>query len=197
MPELRFRAAEADDLPIARRILATTFAGEPFSFGMYGESALDRIAGTTAEYAGWPDPDRDVLVAVAGDAVVGVSGTSRPGDCHLCDHPIAAPGPGAAVGEAIDHEFQLRCRSLHHAHLAGPHAHITSVAVDGSLQGSGIGRALVAATVDRTRTDGSPVVLECLTARVPFYERCGFRVVDEFDDPGGPGLRAAFLRLDP
>lgn len=197
MVDLRFRVAGPADLLTARRILATTFAGEPFSFGMYGESALDRVAGTTAEYSAWPESEREVLVAVVGDAVVGVIGTSPPGRCHLCDAPVAEPAPDAPAAEWIDHEFQLRCRDAHRAHLTDDHSHITPVAVDHAVQGSGVGRRLVAAAVDRVKDTGAPVVLECVTRRVDFYAGCGFRVVAEFDDPGGPGLRAAFMRLDP
>jgi ribosomal protein S18 acetylase RimI-like enzyme len=198
MTELVLRPATPADLPMARRVLAAAFAGEPFSVGMYGESALDRIAGTTAEYAGWPETDRDVLVAVVGDAVVGVTGTSRPGDCNLCDRPIPAPGPDATRAEAIDHEFQQRCREMHRRHVGPePHAHISSVAVDAAVEGTGVGRRLVAAAAAGPLAAGIPVVLECLTRRIAFYTRCGFRTLEEFDDPGGPGLRAALMRLDP
>jgi hypothetical protein len=40
------------------------------------------------------------------------------------------------------------------------------------------------------------VVLECLTSREAFYEHFGFRRLDEFDDPGGPGLRAVLMKTD-
>ena len=48
------RSLTPADYPVARRLVATAFAGEPFAVGMFGESPLDRFAGMTREYSTWP-----------------------------------------------------------------------------------------------------------------------------------------------
>jgi ribosomal protein S18 acetylase RimI-like enzyme len=198
MVALELRDARPDDLPIVRRILATAFAGEPFATGMYGPEPLARLAGTIGEYAAWPADDRLVVVATVGETVVGAAGATVAGDCHHCDRP-APVLPGAPTeADRIDHEFQNRCRALHRTHEPGPHAHITSVAVDPAVHGTGIGRRVVGYVRERLAAeDTHPMLLECLTTRAEFYERCGFDRVEEFDDPGGPDLRAVLMRHRP
>jgi len=186
------------DHPLVRRIVAAAFAAEPFAFGMFGESALDRLVGTSLQYASWPQPpELLVLVAERDGVVLAVAAANAPGQCWLCTDfdPASAPGDGA--GEVIDHEFHRRCRDAHLGNGLPTHARITTVATDPFLTGAGIGGRLVRELVAQVFADGATcVVLECLTTREAFYERCGFHRVVEFADPGGPGLRALLMRVD-
>jgi ribosomal protein S18 acetylase RimI-like enzyme len=192
------RDLDPDDLPAARRIIATAFAGEPFAVGMFGESRLDRLIGMIGDYRAWPwAADPIVVVAEAGGAVIGSASATLPGACHPCDDFDPVVAPDATQAQRIEHEFQSRCRAAHLDSDLPPHAHITTVAIDPFLQGSGVGGRLVRELIDRIwATDTACAVLECLTARESFYSRSGFRSIAEFDDPGGPDLRAVLMRID-
>jgi ribosomal protein S18 acetylase RimI-like enzyme len=70
------------------------------------------------------------------------------------------------------------------------------IGVDPSRQGRGIGSALVELGLERSRRDGVGAYLETATSEnVPYYERMGFRVVEEADVPGG-GPHVWFMRFD-
>lgn len=192
------RELASGDLPAARRIIATAFAGEAFAVGMFGESRLDRLVGMMGEYGDWPSAPGPIIVgAEAGGVLVGVALATLPGACHLCDEFDETSTPGSTRAERIEHEFQSVCRAAHLGSGLPAHAHIATVATDPFVQGSGVGRRIVRALVDRVFADGAEcVALECLTTREQFYARSGFRRVAEFDDPGGPGLRCVLMRND-
>jgi len=71
------------------------------------------------------------------------------------------------------------------------------IGIDPSAQGRGIGAALIELGLERARHDGVDAFLETATREnVPYYERLGFRVVEEIDAPGG-GPHVWFMRSDP
>lgn len=76
--------------------------------------------------------------------------------------------------------------------LAGGVAEIESVAVDPDHRGTGLGGRLVAAAVERARSDGASVVY--LATREPgYFRRHGFRVVGMWRT--GPAAVRSALRL--
>lgn len=78
-----------------------------------------------------------------------------------------------------------------------PSWQLDSIAVQPELQGRGIGKALIEAGLGRARADRTGAFLSTGTAaNVTIYGRCGFRVYDEADAPGG-GPRIWFMRWDP
>ena len=75
--------------------------------------------------------------------------------------------------------------------------HLDSVGVEPKAQGLGIGLALIEFGLARARADDAGVFLETGASRnVPYYERFGFRVVEDADAPGG-GPHFWFMRWDP
>lgn len=194
--ELAIGRVPASDYAAARRLVASAFAREPFAFGMFGDSALARFAGMVHHYETWPDaPNPVVLGASTGGHLVAVAFATLPGECGLCDAPLPALGADVDKAERIEYEFQLASQRAHRGNDLGQHARIETVVTEPTLHGSGIGRVLMAAMIDdlRERKVGC-VVLECLTTRTGFYELFGFRSVDEFDDPSGPGLRMVLMK---
>jgi len=70
------------------------------------------------------------------------------------------------------------------------------IGVDPSQQGRGIGSALVEFGLERARREAVGAFLETGTSgNVPYYERMGFRVVEEGDAPDG-GPHVWFMRFD-
>ncbi len=195
---LSFGDLSVDDLQMARRLVATAFAGEPFAYGMFGESAVGRFVGMANEYADWPNSPNPVTVAAMSETtLVGVALATRAGACHLCDDFDSSGEVGTTDAARIEHEFQLACRQAHLASGLPPHAHVQTVATEAFLRGSGLGRDLMVELLERLcRLGERCVVLECLTTRERFYERCGFGTIAEFADPGGPTLRSLLMRID-
>ena len=74
-------------------------------------------------------------------------------------------------------------------------AKIGRVAVARSHRGTGLGAALMRATMDRARTRGvSSMVLDAQTQAIGFYERLGFTAEGpEFDDAGIPHRRMVLV----
>jgi GNAT superfamily N-acetyltransferase len=74
--------------------------------------------------------------------------------------------------------------------------HLDSVGVEPGSRGTGVGAALIEHGLELARADDAGAFLETGTPRnVPYYERFGFRIVDDADAPhGGPHIW--FMRWD-
>lgn len=75
--------------------------------------------------------------------------------------------------------------------------YLDAIGVEPERQGIGVGRALIRHGLDAARAAGVDAFLETGTERnVPYYERFGFRVVEEGEPaPGGPHVW--FMRTGP
>lgn len=75
--------------------------------------------------------------------------------------------------------------ALHRRHAPGAHWYLFSLGVDPAQQGKGVGGALILPVLSRADAEGLPCYLETQTERnVRFYEKHGFRVVEEGTAPG-------------
>jgi GNAT superfamily N-acetyltransferase len=75
--------------------------------------------------------------------------------------------------------------------------HLDTIGVAPKAQGIGIGAALMEHGLARAHAEGASVFLETGTLRnVPWYERFGFRTVEDEDAPDG-GPHIWFMRWDP
>ncbi len=80
---------------------------------------------------------------------------------------------------------------------AEPLCHLDSIGVEPGAQGRRIGSALIEFGLARARNDRVGVFLETGTPRnVPYYQRFGFRIVDNAEAPDG-GPLIWFMRWDP
>jgi GNAT superfamily N-acetyltransferase len=132
------------------------------------------------------------LAAFAGDHVVGISCVER-GDCFFCGLDPDAEAPVDRVG-AVMHGVDLAIRQLHVGMPA--HAYIGPVAVEPTLQGKGIGVALVDAAFELAASNGpATVAIDCDERLRTFYEARGFVAVGTVTDPWGFDIVG--LRRDP
>jgi GNAT superfamily N-acetyltransferase len=82
-------------------------------------------------------------------------------------------------------------------HLRGPHYYVRDVGVLPSMQGKGLGSALMRPTLDRCDRESLPAYLEASSERsTALYERLGFRVTRELRIGGSPPLRLMVRAAD-
>jgi GNAT superfamily N-acetyltransferase len=101
----------------------------------------------------------------------------------------------AAMSERWDDADRARLRIMNEAteavHPAEPHWYLSVVAVDPRRRGTGLGSAILAATLEHVDSEGMPAYLESTNPRnVPLYERHGFVATREIELEGGPSLTA-------
>lgn len=86
--------------------------------------------------------------------------------------------------------------SLHAKHAPHAHYYLHVIGVSPEYQGSGVGSALMAPMMDRFDAENLPAYLETFQPRnVSFYERHGFRVLEE--QRLAPLPTGWFMRRDP
>jgi GNAT superfamily N-acetyltransferase len=74
-------------------------------------------------------------------------------------------------------------------HPKEPHWYLATLGTEPSMQGKGIGSALLADVLARADATGVPAYLESSKeTNVPFYARSGFEVIGEVRVPGSPTL---------
>lgn len=82
-------------------------------------------------------------------------------------------------------------------HPADPVWVLDSIAVEPTVQGRGLGAALIATGIELAKADGVSAFLSTGTERnVQIYERCGFSLT-EVADPADGGPAIYFMRWDP
>jgi len=195
-PSLALRPLQRAQWGDAMAMAARAFLDEPFLVTLFGADPLVRLAKAYPLYLNtpWDDTDRHVG-AFAGPALVGVVVVSPPGACRVCrtTDPHALPTDPL---EVVDWEFDVQVQAAHADH--GAHSWIGRVAVEPAVQGSGIGRALMAeAQALLAGLGGGTVLLECLPSREGFYAANGFVRVGMFPDPAGPDALLMRADLDP
>jgi ribosomal protein S18 acetylase RimI-like enzyme len=74
-------------------------------------------------------------------------------------------------------------------HPSEPHWHLPLIGVDPSLQGNGLGAALLKHGLIRCDRDNTPAYLESTTPRnIPLYQRHGFEVLGEIQVGTSPTI---------
>ena len=135
-------------------------------------------------------PQRDLWLAELGGAAKGAAIWLKPG-LHAFDFSplqqitmtpllfsiagVAGSLRGLALGEKLE--------KLHPQ--TPPHAHLVFLGVSPSMQGQGVGSAILKATLAPLDASGTPAMLEATTERnVALYQRHGFEIVNELHMEG-------------
>jgi ribosomal protein S18 acetylase RimI-like enzyme len=189
---LTMRPLGRDRWPDAMTLAARSFQNEPFIAELFGVEPVQRFALAHQYYRSSPWYDEDLhLGAYVGEVLVGLCLSSPSGQCHVCEHTDPARPPDGPT--SVDWPFKVRVRAAHADQ--GTHAWLSRLTVDPALQGAGIGRSLIAHTLEELRADGAQaVLLECQPHRVDLYVACGFHRVRTFPDVGGPDC--VLMRID-
>jgi GNAT superfamily N-acetyltransferase len=130
-----------------------------------------------------------VLGAVLSNRLVGICGMARPGFCQPRTIEKTKVFPAAVVGNPITTPLRILnwVREWARREPCEPHWHLGPVAVEPSLQGRGIGTAMLnafCAIVDGT--DAHAYLETDKYENVRFYEHFGFRVVESAEVVGVP-----------
>ncbi len=175
----------ASDLPRAAAVLARAFRDNALNTAvvrsndpnrrlrsnLHGMRALLPLARTHGY----------VISATLDGRVSGVLVAVPPGAFPLPSPPLVSRlrcllGQGPMVAQRWSEVFEL----LETQHPQGPHWYLGTIGVDPSLQGRGVGEALLSNWLGEVEASGQPAYLETDTERnVSFYERVGFEVEGE------------------
>ncbi len=117
----------------------------------------------------------------------------------LWDLPSTTPGRRAGlrlawakmryIGWPRVHRVNRALADAESLHEDRPHYYLSNIGVDPATQGGGVGSALMRPVLELCDRVGMPAALESTKRRnIPFYERHGFSVRDEFRLPDGPSF---------
>jgi ribosomal protein S18 acetylase RimI-like enzyme len=182
MIEVEVRRMRPEERRAAAGVAARGMRDNPLHVAAFGPVPERRVAALErlfrVLFAVVPEPPR---VALRAGFVVGVCGATPPGACRL--PPLALARAAAALSRS---GVGPLVRSLRWLEAWGardpeaPHWHVGPVAVEGGLQGLGIGSRLLADLTTALDVAGDDAWLETdKPENVTFYRRAGFTVVEE------------------
>ena len=188
--------ATPDRVGALATVFGRAFVGEPmtrWSFGTDGdiEARLTRAFACFLEQVVGLGL---VWATVAGDGAAVWVPPNRFAD--LAVHPWSHPQI-TALTEDDGRRYGAFWHWVDSHHPADPVWVLDSIAVEPTVQGRGLGAALIATGIELAKADGVGAFLSTGTERnVQIYERCGFSLTEVADPPdGGPAIY--FMRWDP
>ncbi len=135
-------------------------------------------------------PGTELRIAEHGGRPRGVAGWLSPG---AFPRPVLRESRRVAGSPAVLARGRHRLKALRlllevdRHHPAEPHWYLSLLATDPTVQGRGIGSALLAPVLDRCDRDGTVAYTETQKeANVSWYARAGFGVTEEIRRPGTP-----------
>jgi GNAT superfamily N-acetyltransferase len=180
--------ATAADLDAVARTLGRAFEDDPVMAWLFPDPAT-RLASVTRFFAYAVEqvhlPHGDIVTA---GAMASVAVWEPPGRWKV---PLSTTLRGArAMVSLLGPRLPRSLRGLsaiESRHTRWPHWYLAIVGTDPEHQGRGLGAAVIRDVLSRCDGDGVGAYLESSKPEnVPYYERFGFRVVDEVRLPAGP-----------
>lgn len=183
------RPATPADLQGLKTVLAEAFFDDPMFGWLIPEESkrharLRRYFGVDLRYYVLP---RGRVWTTAD--LTGASLTLPPGKWRVPPHATLLQGTAfgphilraAKVGAAMEWR--------HSREIRGPHYYVRDIGVHPSMQGKGLGSALMCPTLDRCDREGLPAYIEASSERsAALYERLGFQHTKELRVGGSPPL---------
>jgi ribosomal protein S18 acetylase RimI-like enzyme len=182
------RPAELRDLEACAQVLARAFQEDPGAviFDPDPERRAAMLPGFFRAFVAASLAEAGDLV-VAGDPAVGIACWFGPDTHGPSPEALAANGFGDVLdgwGPDASERILAMTGEIEEQHdrlIAGPHLRLDFFGVDPACQGSGIGSALVEHGHRIADARGLPCYLETFTeTNVRYYERRGYRIIDEY-----------------
>lgn len=185
------RRATVEDVPQLARVLAAAFHDDPaFEWllpndrkrppGLRRFFAIELRAVGLARGSVWTT-----------DELAGAALSTDPGKWRLPLHALVLHGPAfnRAFGVRLPRAVTMLTR-MESRHVRQPHHYFPAIGVAPESQGQGLGRGLMAPTLERCDREGLPAYLESSSERnAALYERLGFEVIREMHYGGSQPLR--------
>jgi ribosomal protein S18 acetylase RimI-like enzyme len=185
------RPASHDDLPHMAASLALAFADDPVMEWLFGDDRRKVVRRCRRFYAveGRRHLRHDVVFTTADHSGASYWDPPKTWKTGTRDMLGLAPVMLLAMGPRIPRAVRAfpRIEAVHDRYP--PHYYLSLLGTRPDRRGEGIGSALVQEVLERCDAESTGAYLESSKeSNIPFYERHGFRVVDEIALPGGPSL---------
>ena len=177
------RPARIDDAPTLDGVLADAFFDDPINVHLVPDearrdAALRRGMGHVLRQAYLPNAGAWTTAELDGVALWGKPDDPKP---SLLEQLRQLPTFAAAFGRHLPRAMRA-FGTVEKRRPSEPHWFLDLLAVRPDRQGRGIGSALVTSALAETDRTGVPAFLVTSNDRnVPFYERLGFKVTEEYD----------------
>jgi ribosomal protein S18 acetylase RimI-like enzyme len=197
MLKVELRDLQPDELVFGAGVAARGLRDNPMTVAVLGNDRRHRQRNMERTFAAFlPKMRHAPLTAWRGDYVIGIVGMAPPGTCQISWLQVLAMLPRARPNRVGDLVRTMRWLSdWEERDLKERHWHVGPVAVEGGLQGMGIGSQLMESFCERMDGEREVAYLETDKLRnVVFYERFGFEVIDEAEVLETPNW---FMRREP
>jgi ribosomal protein S18 acetylase RimI-like enzyme len=182
MLRVEIRELERNELPFGAGVAARGLRDNPMAVATLGHDHRHRERHMVKTFAAFlPMMQHAPLSAWRGSYVVGVAGMAPPGTCQLS--VLRTLSMIARIRPTRPGDISRTMKMLsdwERRDPSGRHWHVGPVAVEGGMQGMGIGSQLMEVFCERMDRDRELAYLETdKPENVVFYERFGFEVTDE------------------
>jgi GNAT superfamily N-acetyltransferase len=186
---IEIRTAAADDVPKVAAALADAFVDDPvFTWLLPGSARRESRLRTffAAEMEQYVLPNGTVWTTAGYDGAV----TELPPGAWEVPSSVTLKDAlkwMRVFGRRLALAMKVQ-RAMEERHLREAHFYVRAVGVRASMQGQGLGSALMQPTLERADSAGLPTYLEASSERsAALYERLGFLHLDVLELPaGGP-----------
>ena len=200
------RTATPDDVPGVARVLSRALYDDPLFGWLFPDLELRmartrRMLALTAGFGYVPFGDTRVVEVAeeGGEPVIRGAALWAPHTANPEGHLVSLrmwPHWGQLLGRSRAAGFVRMFAEWKMAAPQEPHLYLAALGVDPAMTGTGLGRGLLTAGLDRADAEGLPVFTQTLNEKsLGFYEHFGFRTVGEVFTPQAGTSR--FLLRDP
>ena len=194
---IEIRQATPADIPTLAAVLARAFGRDPMVVWPFvtGEDLETRIRAHFEQLDGLLAAEGWMYEAGRADGVMALIPPGSEARTRVTDQASVRGMADLTPDEG--RRYEQFWAWIEGCHPDEPHWLLDQLAVDPSMQGRGIGRAMLELAIVRAAADQLPLFLETGTERnVALYRRFGFTEIRAADAPGG-GPRVWFMRRDP
>jgi ribosomal protein S18 acetylase RimI-like enzyme len=183
--QVEVRKAQESDIPELAKVLARAFNDDPFLNWFVRQDSrrderFEKAFNVALRQMSRGLADTYTTTDLAGGAIWRAPGESKIGMLETLKLiiPYASVTGWSGLKRFVDCMNVVDKRHEHHA--GDPHWYLFILGVDTVHQGRGVGGQLIAPMLARCDEEKTPAYLETATERnLPFYERHGFKVVEE------------------